>query len=214
MKKLFTTILAAMLGATTLMAQEEDSSFSFYRNGELVPNGSTITIYEYEVEIDLGISAIIEMQSGLTVKNNLDSKGSLSIIANGIDNYEKIQVCPGGNCIPWGADGTITSSRIDVAAEEEIDPQVHLGGNFETPFTFTGSITLTACDYYDDEDATTITVVFDTNGSSIKGIKNDKATKCEVFNLCGKKIANSTAGLNKGVYIVKQNGTSRKVVIK
>jgi hypothetical protein len=36
----------------------------------------------------------------------------------------------------------------------------------------------------------------------------------EFYNLCGKKIAESTIGLTKGIYIIKQNGTSRKVVIK
>lgn len=213
MKNFFTTIFATALCATSLMAQEDEGSFSFYRNGQLVPNGSTVTISEYEA-FDLGGIVIVEMSSGLTIKNNLDSEASLQISATGIDNFSSIQVCPGGNCIPWNNDGMITSQRIKIAAEAETDPQCHISGDFPAPFSYTGSITLTVCDYYDDEDCSTITVVFDTNGNSIKGVKNDKALKCEVFNLCGKKIANSTSGLNKGVYIIKQNGTSRKIVIK
>lgn len=213
MKKIFTTIFAALLGATTLMAQEEEGSFSFYRNGQLVPNGSTVVISEYE-SIDLGDFAIIEMQSGITVKNNLEDEASMLISATGVDNYENIQVCPGGNCIPWSSNGTIVSSRIRMAGNEEVNPQVHLGGQYPIPFTYTGTITLTVSDYFDDEDASTITVVFDSTGNNIKGVKSDKESKCEVYNLCGKMIANSTTGLNKGVYIVKQNGTSRKIVIK
>ncbi len=213
MKKFFTTIFAALLGATTLMAQEEEGSFSFYRNGQLIPNGSTVVISEYE-SFDLGDIAIIDMQSGLTVKNNLDDEASLLISAAGIDNFSDIQVCPGGNCINWNSNGIIVSNRIKMAAGEEINPQVHLGGQYALPFTFTGSISLTISDYFDDEDAATIIVVFDTTGNSIKGVKSDKENKCEVYNLCGKMIANSTTGLNKGVYIVKQNGTSRKIVIK
>lgn len=213
MKKIFTTILAALIGSTALMAQEEDTSFSFYRNGELVPNGSTVTITEFKVEEDFGVMALIEMNSGITVRNNYEGKGNVIISATGISNYESIQVCPGGNCIPWRADGTIVSAAIEIESEGEIDPQCHISGMFPAPFSYIGSITITAADYFDDEDATTITVVFDTTGSSIKGVKSDKS-KCEVFNLCGKKIANSTVGLGKGIYIVKQNGTSRKMVIK
>ena len=36
----------------------------------------------------------------------------------------------------------------------------------------------------------------------------------EVYNLCGQLVATSLDGLNKGVYIVKQNGTSRKIVVR
>lgn len=213
MKKLFTTIFAALLGATTMFAQEEENSYSFYRNGQLVPNGSTITITEYETVLDLGDVVFVEMPSDLKIKNNLDSEGSMVIKAVGIDNFASIMVCPGGNCIPW-SNGSITSARIKIAGEAEEDPQCHISGDFASPFTYTGSLTLTVCDYFDDEDYSTITVIFDTTGSSIKDVKADKDIKCEVFNLCGKKIANSTNGLSKGVYIIKQNGSSRKVVIK
>lgn len=213
MKKFFTTIMVALLGATTLMAQEEDTSFSFYRNGELVPNGSTVIITEFTAE-DLGGLALVEMNSGITVRNNNEGKGNAIFSATGISNYESIQVCPGGNCIPWRADGTIVSAAVEIESEGEIDPQCHISGIFPSPFSYIGSITLTAADYFDDEDATTITIIFDTTGSSsIKGVKSDK-NKCEVFNLCGKKIADTTVGLSKGIYIVKQNGTSRKMVIK
>lgn len=213
MKKLFTTIFAALLGATTMFAQDEENSYSFYRNGQLVPNGSTITITEFETVLDLGDVVFVEMPSDLKIKNNLDSEGSMIIKAVGIDNFASIMVCPGGNCIPW-SNGSITSSRIKIAAEAEEDPQCHISGDFAAPFAYTGSLTLTVCDYFDDEDYSTITVIFDTTGSGIKDVKADKDTKCEVFNLCGKKIANSTNGLSKGVYIIKQHGTSRKVVIK
>ena len=217
MKKFFTTIMVALLGATSLMAQEEETTFSFYRHGELIPNGSTVTISEYDVIADMGATALIEMQSGIVVKNNYGGRNFLLITATGIENFDNgldgptIQVCPGGSCIPWSEEGTITSKEIEVETDE-INPMIHIGGMFPSPFSYKGSMTLTAASFDDDEDATTITVVFDTNASSIKPIKNN--AKCEVFNLCGKKIADTTVGLSKGIYIVKQNGTSRKMVIK
>lgn len=36
----------------------------------------------------------------------------------------------------------------------------------------------------------------------------------EVYNLCGQLVADQLKGLSKGVYIVKQNGSSRKVVVR
>lgn len=44
--------------------------------------------------------------------------------------------------------------------------------------------------------------------------RDNKDAEMEVFNLCGQHISYSLNNLDKGVYIVKQNGTSRKVVIR
>ena len=79
--------------------------------------------------------------------------------------------------------------------------------------SFKGSVELKAYCTLDPDDCTSITVVFDTDAQGINKVTNDN-NKMEVYNLCGKKIAESTIGLTKGIYIIKQNGTSRKVVIK
>lgn len=52
--------------------------------------------------------------------------------------------------------------------------------------------------------------------TSTEKIQQDLEQKdtIEVYNLCGQLVSNSLEGLNKGVYIVKQNGTSRKIVIR
>ncbi|MCR5393987.1 MAG: T9SS type A sorting domain-containing protein [Bacteroidales bacterium] len=36
----------------------------------------------------------------------------------------------------------------------------------------------------------------------------------EVYNLCGQLVSDQLKGLSKGVYIVKQNGSSRKVIVR
>ena len=43
---------------------------------------------------------------------------------------------------------------------------------------------------------------------------NTSEETIEVYNLCGQLVANQLDKLPKGVYIVKQDGTSRKVVIR
>lgn len=36
----------------------------------------------------------------------------------------------------------------------------------------------------------------------------------EIYNLCGRFLTNNPAELRKGVYVVKQNGSSRKMVVR
>ena len=77
-----------------------------------------------------------------------------------------------------------------------------------------------------DEDATvyfqivgsyndyTFTFQSDGKTTGINGIGNSTSTKTEVFGLNGVKIADSTNGLANGVYILRQNGKAKKIVIK
>lgn len=190
----------------------------FTFNGEIVPTGSTVTVSEYELaEAMEGVMNIFEMQSGLAIKNVSGGDDKVSLHAIGIENFLDIQICPDGNCRPW-IDGEITADFKDkIPAGESADCSIHVSYMDMTcseTLNYKGSVKLEAYSYYDEEDITSITLVFDTSasGSGIKKVKADK--KCEVFNLCGKKIADSTTGLTKGIYIIKQNGTSRKVVIK
>lgn len=214
MKKLYTTILAALLGTSAMMAEE--GTFSFIHNGEVVPNGSTVTVSEVEME-DLGDNMLVfEMQSGLYIRNNESSDQKLTLLATGIDNFESIQVCPDGNCRPW-INGTVEAGfKNAVAAGEQVSPEIHVSsvdftGN--TNFNYKGSIKVRAYCTYDEEDFTEITLVFDSSASSLDKVKkNDQ--KLEIFNICGRMIGNSAEGLKKGIYIFRQGDVSRKVVIK
>lgn len=51
------------------------------------------------------------------------------------------------------------------------------------------------------------------NNASVENANKEEA-KVEVYNLCGQYIGNSLKGLPKGVYIVKQDGASRKWVVR
>ncbi len=49
--------------------------------------------------------------------------------------------------------------------------------------------------------------------ASLYGIKLDEGP-VEVYNLCGQFVTNDLRKVKKGVYVVKQNGASRKMVVR
>ncbi|MBP5499850.1 MAG: hypothetical protein J6Y05_04045, partial [Bacteroidales bacterium] len=81
MKKFYSTILAILFCSSTLMAQEE-TTFAFMFGNEVIPNGGTITISEYE-DFDF----MIEMQAAIYVKNVSEDASKLSLTCVGIENY-------------------------------------------------------------------------------------------------------------------------------
>ncbi|MBO4754296.1 MAG: hypothetical protein J5543_06855 [Bacteroidales bacterium] len=209
MKKFYSTILALIFCSSALLAQEE-TSFAFMLGDEVIPNGGTVTISEYE-DLDF----MIEMHAAVYVKNVCEDATKLSLTCVGKENYNDIQFCPNNNCIPWNEEGQITTNYMDAiqpgATVEQGKDWLH-AQVFDTK-SFKGSVELKAYCTLDPEDCTSITVIFDTDAQGINKVISDN-NKMEVYNLCGKKIAESTKGLAKGIYIIKQNGASRKVVIK
>ena len=211
MKKFYSAILSILFCSSTLMAQEE-TTFAFMYGDEVIPNGGTITISEYE-DFDF----MIEMQAAIYVKNISEDASNLSLTCVGIENYNpSIEFCPNGNCMAWPSDGNELTTNYNKAVLP--DSTIEKGKNwlhamvFDTK-SFKGSVELKAYCTLDPDDCTSITVVFDTDAQGLNKVTND-GKKMEVYNLCGKKIADSTIGLTKGIYIIKQNGSSRKVVIK
>lgn len=212
MKKIYASIFATLLGATMAFAQEEEHTLNFVYQGEVVANGATITVTEVEtIEIIPGTIWMNEMDPKLQVINNEDSKVKATMECEGILNYESVEFC-WGQCYAWG-NNTKLSNTIDVEANETKVAQVHVAENCAPQdFVINSSVKLTLYPALDPEDVVTLTLVFDSSSSSVKEVTKDK--QMEVFNLCGKKVGNSTIGLSKGIYIIRQGGTSRKVTIK
>lgn len=210
MKKIYSILFAAIFGTTSLMAQEAETTFAFVYNNEVVPNGATITISEYT---DLGF--MIEMDAPICIKNISADASLLTISCAGIENFADIQFCPNGSCRTCPSDG----SEISTDYEKPLEPDstVEKGNSWlhadVYSNTYKGSVVLKAYCTLDPEDCTTITVQFDTDAQGINKVTND-IEKMEVYNLCGKKVAQTTIGLPQGIYIIKQSGISRKVVIK
>jgi len=210
MKKFYSTILALIFCSSALLAQEE-TSFAFMLGDEVIPNGGTVTISEYE-DFDF----MIEMHAAVYVKNVCEDASLLSLSCVGKENYNDIAFCPNGSCKNWPDNGNEITETYDKAIApgatvEEGKDWLH-AQVFDTK-SFKGSVELKAYCTLDPEDCTSITVFFDTDAQGINKVISDN-NKMEVYNLCGKKIAESTKGLAKGIYIIKQNGASRKVVIK
>ena len=209
MKKLYSTIIALIFCSSALLAQEE-TTFAFMYGDEIIPNGGTVTISEYE-DLDF----MIEMQAAIYIKNVSEDASKLTLTCVGKENYDPcIEFCPNGSCRSWK-----DVNEITVNYDEAVAPggTVEKGNNWlhATTFekSFKGSVELKAYCTLDPEDCTSITVLFDTDAQGINKVTND-TNKMEVYNLCGKKVAESTKGLTKGIYIIKQNGVSRKVVIR
>lgn len=214
MKKLYATILAAVLGSTALMAQEEHA-LSFIRNGEVLADGATVTISEPEfIELIPGMMYIVEMDPKLSVRNNEENnvKATIDCYGEGA-NYREIEFC-WGQCKGWG-ESNMLSSTIDVAAGSDMTAFIHIGGKQLTSPEFIisdAAVNLKLYPAMDPDDLVTLTLRFDTTGAGIKGTMSEQ--QVEIFNLCGRKISDCATTLPTGVYIIRTNGHSRKVVIK
>lgn len=219
MKKIYATILAGMLCTTAMFAQEEeDHGFYFQQKvgDEYVDlaNGATLTISEVSYsELVPGVLCIEEMDPNLYVVNNMGYSTKATMECDGILNYHEIEFCF-GQCIEWRETPHLSQEQT-IPATAPFKAFIHIGGKNcpNKDFSVNASVKLTLYPSADSEDVVTLTLVFDTNASGVKDVNKD-SHKLEVFNLCGKKIANSTEGLAKGVYIVRQDGTSRKVTIR
>ena len=209
MKKFYSTILAILFCSSALMAQEE-TTFAFMFGNEVIPNGSTFTVSEYE-----GDDFIVEMQARIYIKNISEDASMLSLKCIGKENYKDIEFCPNGNCMSWMNNTELTTTYNDAVPAGGTVEQGNnwLHAQLIDTKSYKGSVELRAYCTLDPDDCAYIAVVFDTDAQGINKVTNDN-NKMEVYNLCGKKIAESTMGLTKGIYIIKQNGTSRKVVIK
>lgn len=215
MKKIYTTILAALLSASVTLAEE--GSFSFVRNGEVVPSGSTVTVTEPEIE-NYGVFKVWKMESGLFLHNNTNGSLSVKIEAKGVDNYSEIMVCPFESCKSWVGDEVPFPDAFSMTAGQTADMMTHIEN-----MDFTGAATcpipkasmkFKAINAANANDFAEVTLVFDATGeNSIHAVQvTDK--KAEVFNLCGKKVADTTQGLPVGVYIVRQGNKSKKITVR
>ena len=216
MKKIYATIFAALIGSTALMAQEEEHTLSFVQNGQVLANGATITVSEVEYQ-DLtayGMGYAVEMAPKLSVRNNDEVKVKATMDCEGSGaNFERIEFCF-GNCYSWAGRTKLTST-VEIPASSDYTAQIHVGGTFVDEKNYSisdATVKLTLYPEMDPDDAVTLTVNFDTTGAGIKAAREQKPV--EVYNLCGKKVATSTLGLSKGIYIIKEGGVSRKVTVK
>lgn len=221
MKKLYATIFALIAGASVAMAQD-NTTFAFVYNGEVVPNGSVINVADAELAASFGTIRIYEMHIDLKVKNVSEDACNLTLGCEGKENYNNIQFCPNNNCQPWPMLSPVLTTEYKTpiasgAIADEAD-WLHVSSTVMTEsFEYDGTVLVKAYPTAKEDDCATVTVRFNTagtNGIQDLGTLTASQNGVEVFNLCGKRVATTTEGLPKGIYIVRQGGTSRKVTIR
>ena len=215
MKKLYATIITSLFGLSALTAQNAPS-FAFVHNGEVIPNGSTITLTELDPMY--AAAGLNYYHAVINVKNVSSEACDLTLLCIGKDNYNDIAFCYNGSCLTWGSKDELSTVYNTIASGAMAESEEKVAESFHAMTMDDKAMTceLRACNTFDYDDCATLTVIFDMHGTpgvqSLTGIKAER--NVEVFNLCGKMIARSTAGLAKGVYIVRQGNTSRKVTIR
>ena len=221
MKKIY-TLIAALAFVAGSFAQT-DNTFEFVdKDGNVVPDGSTITVNEV-YEDEWGVSQI---KTGLYVISHSSNKEAVGLTFNlsKMDNGN-LSVCFPSNCINYDAVGTYDNKTAIVDPNMNKDFQTEwLPATYGTATaTFTLSryevVTKTVMGVQMEEvgekiaDGPTVTVNFVyADPTAINGVESS-AKKAVVarYNANGQRIAEPQHGLN----IVKySDGTTRKVVVK
>jgi len=102
MKRLFTFILATVLGTTALMAQNKQTFEFVDAKGKVIPNGSTVTINKVE-EFMPGIpEAGLIMPADISVRN-ISGNAQKVILVGTVKNMKEgvLQVCFPTDCKQW-----------------------------------------------------------------------------------------------------------------
>ena len=98
-----------------------------------------------------------------------------------------------------------------VSYDQEYDENWNVTCTFRKTFDADATVYFQIFGSYSDY---TFTYAAGGNATGINGINGDSKAKTEVFNLSGIKVADTINGLASGVYVVRQNGKAKKVVIK
>ncbi len=215
--KLLVLAVTAFLG-TTAYAQT-DNSFQFVdKDGNVIENGSTITVTNPE---DDGMGSIA-LHTGLWVKNTTDKNlgANVEITLSQIDNGA-LSCCFPSSCAQIKKTGTYETQKGELLADSQ--------NNFQTEWypaeygTCTATFVLKVYDvtynkyglptYTYTADGPSVTVNFVYSNST--GINATEAAKdqtiTEIYTLDGQK----TNKLQKGINIVKySNGKSAKITVQ
>ncbi len=141
MRKIRTLVLVAVASLCGTAYAQVDNSLQFEdKNGNVIPDGSTITIDEVEF-VDDGMDGYYQINSGLFVRNNKAEKVgaglvyTISRIDNGTLNSCYPAVCP----VPApSAPGTYSAARNGVLEPNELK-------NFQTEWILAGKDAFGEC---------------------------------------------------------------------
>lgn len=223
MKKLFTFCSAALLAlSSTVFAQE--TTFSFFRKGEIVPEGSSIVCADTVVKLAVPGMYLIGYDTHLYLKNNSEDNAKAVVRIDAINNCSYVSICCGGDCISVGNNTFVekgANGNVIVAPGTMLDLECHtIDQMFTTPDearNYYAQFKLSAWTLGDEEDKITIQVTIDGSklGASLDEVKTEKeitikgrtlfynftteATRTlQIFDISGATVMTQPLGQNSG----------------
>lgn len=218
-------LLIAALAAATVTAGAQN--VKFYYQGNEVPKDGTVVFNEveetpfgdYEIKPDIKLTAT--KQATIIVK---------VVCTTGQD----VNLCFGGEC--GAASTTVSSRETIIGADQTLNLEYDYASESEIDYIVSTDVYV--IDPISEAAINKITVTFDPNAQSVKGVSADEgiayrngslifntsqATSFSLFDFAGKKVAESivngngefnTAALQHGVYVYKFGGKTGKIVVK
>lgn len=212
MKKMI-TLLFGLMATMTIHAQSEFPAQFADKDGNIIADGSTLTLTETETDA----FGMIQMPTGLYVKNTTDQAAQIGGVYTIVSiSSGSFQSCPFNSCTAQStpgeyetANGQMTAGELQFLmsewfpeAEGTCKVTYQLRSYKKNPIT--GKSTK-------DKDGPKITLNFNYSTTAVKNVVNGKqVSTVEYFNLTGKRVNPS----KHGMYIVKTtyaDGTTKTV---
>ena len=208
MKRLLFCVFCAFCMTTTVMAQDSDSFQFVDQSGNMVVNGSTVTLSDLKEDLFLGNF----ISSGLSVKNMSETSAKVRIVYDitTLDNGS-FQICFPINCMSRFETGSYTTTADDMNGGEQRDLQCEW---FPTAYGICQvrlSIEILNAFSQKTADGSTVTLVFNyADPANVNIDVNANSTIASIFNLQGQSTSTST-----GLRIIRlTNGKTLKLFTK
>jgi hypothetical protein len=162
MKKFF-TLCAALLSTAACFAQES-TTFSFVRNGEVVPNGSTVVLNAPTDDMTFDFMPgmhVATFNTELYAQNNTTANATMVARVYSILHGEpEISICAGGDCVALTGVSMVEKEAV-LAGRANLDLELHSAGTFMTEEDMNNYCTEARVTLYplgDEADSTSIIV--------------------------------------------------------
>ena len=207
MKKFYMIAAALLLG---LGAQAKGFEV-FYGDNLPVKNGDVIEWNDMKITDDYGDDGFMyAFDPELYLLSDAD--GAVNVVAT-CTSGQSIQLCCGGNCMMGKK---VTRENVSVTANTKLPFQFEQADFAESKDDVPQGVTTTISVEFSDDPSSAIefTVVFNKDNAGVEGVAIDSNSAMSVYSLDGRSAGTSLQGLAKGVYVVRQNGKTSKVLVK
>lgn len=218
-------LLIAALAAATMTAGAQN--VKFYYQGNEVPKDGTIVFSEVE-ETPFGD---YEIKPDITLKATKQATIIVKVVCT---TGQAVNLCFGGEC--GVASTTVTSRETVIGANQTLSLDYDYASDSEIDYIVSTDVYV--IDPISEATINKITVTFDPNAHSIKGVSADEGiayrngslifntqetTSFSLYDYCGKKVVESmvngngefnTGDLQHGVYVYRFGGKTGKILVR